>query len=71
MTTTAVPQSLLWYYMNHAACPTVRMRMTDSRLLWVATRALAAGDELRFTYVDAPSAWDAAERLLALERLAP
>ena len=56
----------LWYYMNHAAHPTVRMRIMGSRLLWVATRDLAAGTELRFKYDDAPSAWDAAERLLDL-----
>ena len=46
-----------WYYLNHAhryAC-NVRMEVrrvsrTAERIVWIATRHVSQGDELRYTY---------------------
>jgi hypothetical protein len=54
----------LWYYMNHSSLPNVVMRIANpdgpvpqQRLVWVAVRDIAAGDEIRFYYFDAPASW--------------
>ena len=61
-----------WYRMNHSSCPTVRMLISaDSSPLqrtisWVTTRAIAAGSELTYSYVDPDPSWvDSSQTVVA------
>ena len=62
------PSSIpMWYRQNHAreGVANVRMRLANpgasphnQRLVWRTTRAVAQGEELRFTYTDVPTEWN-------------
>ena len=45
-----------WYRINHSKNPTAEMKWKHGAIHWVALRDLSPGQEVTFTYRDAP--WD-------------
>ena len=48
----------LWYRLNHSKNPNLIMKYRKARIVWVANRDIAAGEELTFYYLEGAQDWD-------------
>ena len=51
------PWSVKWYFLNHSANWNAKLKLLDGQIVWVAVRAIAAGDEITFSYGEPDPAW--------------
>ena len=47
-----------WYKLNHSKNPNLKMMYRKRRIVWVATRDIAVGEELTFFYLEGTEGWE-------------
>ena len=47
-----------WYRLNHSFNPNTEMKYRKGRVVWIATKNIAVGEEITFDYGEVPDEWN-------------